>query len=211
MANLSAPIGLKPVKNFDGTDYTGASAVPCVALSSYATALYIGDPVIVTGTANTAEILTSGEVGGGVGMPIGSLPTVERATNGDGNRITGVVTRVGFDANDYARSNYRKASTSAVVWVEMNPDTLFEIQASTTVAVTDVGLNANLTGTGGSTVTGISAVQLDSSAMAADASNQLLIVGVSRDMDRNDLSSSEPCVYVKLNQRTHSPDSVLGI
>jgi hypothetical protein len=88
---------------------------------------------------------------------------------------------------------------------------LFEIQASTTVAVTDVGLNANLTGTGGSTVTGISAVQLDSSAMAADASNQLLIVGVSRDMDRNDLSSSEPCVYVKLNQRTHSPDSVLGI
>lgn len=211
MANIDKPQGLKPVKMADGSDYTGASAIPCFVPSSDSTALYIGDPVIVTGDGNSADVGASGSVGGAVGAMAGTLPIVTRATNGDGNRITGVVTRVGFNKDDYARPAYRKASTDAVVWVEMDPQVLYEIQGDGSNTVADVGLNAVLTGTGGDTSTGLSSVELDSDAVAADASNQLLIVSVSRDPLRNDISSANCAFYVKLNQLTQDPDSVLGI
>ena len=215
MPNPNAPFGLRPVKMADGSEYVGGGR-PYYVPSTDATALYIGDPVVTTGTSNSVEIAASGQTGGAVKFPIGSLPVVTRATNGDvpgtGTQITGVVVRVGYDHNDWNRAPYRKASTNAVVWVEDNPRVLFEIQSDGSNAVTDVGLNAVLIGTGGSTVTGLSNVKLDttSDVPAADASNQLLIVGVSRDVMRNDLSSPYPVLLVKNNQSNLEPNSVLG-
>lgn len=212
MANIDAPFGLRPVKMSNGSEYVGGG-VPCFVPSSDGTALYRGDPVIFAGTANAVVVPATGSTGGAKGFDIGTLPVVTRATNGDDNRITGVVVRIGSDPDDDSRSAYRKASTDAVVWVEINDEVLYEIQADGAVTEASVGLNAVLIGTGGSTVTGLSSVELDttSDAPAADASNQLLIVGISRDPMRNDTTASNTAVYVKLNRLTQDVDQVLGI
>jgi hypothetical protein len=212
MANLDAPFGLRPIKYADGSPYDGV-ANPYFIPSSDSTAVYIYDPVIKTGTSNTAAVTVSGATGGGAHFPIGALPVVTRATNGDDNRITGVVVAVGYDTDDDSRAPYRKASTNAVVWVVDDPRVLFEIQADGAVGAASVGLNAVLIGTGGSTVTGLSSVELDttSDVPAADASNQLLIKAISRDPMRNDTGASNTCVHVTINRHTEAPDQVLGI
>lgn len=213
MANLDAPFGLRPVKMADGSEYVGGGR-PYYIPSSYATAVYIGSAVVRTGTANTAAVTTTGAVGGAVTFDIGTLPEVNVVTAGDNNPITGVVVRVGYDASDDARAPYGKASTQRVVWVEDNPNVLFEIQADGAVAATAVGLNAVLIDThAGSTVTGLAGTELDttSDVPAADASNQLRIVAISRDPMRNDTTAANTCVYVKINRHTEAADQVLGI
>jgi len=52
MANTDAPFGLRPIRHRNGAPYNGAFNHYYVA-SSYATALFVGDPVVKTGTSNT--------------------------------------------------------------------------------------------------------------------------------------------------------------
>lgn len=209
MANSDSRGGLKPVRHKSGAPYNGA-ATPYYIASTYATALYIGDPVIkVAGGSNAAMVKTN------VGtFNIGTLPSIEKATAGDGNRITGVI--VGFSALPTSLDKqYNPASTERVALVCDDPDMVFEIQADGAIAAADIGLNAVLIFThGGSTATGLSGVELDttSDGPAADASNQLLILrAVNR--DDNDTTSAWAKVEVLINQHTQSVGTVgtLGI
>ncbi len=206
MANIDASFGLKPIKHKDGTPYTGAVTKYYVR-ADYATALFIGDPVVKITGANTAEVKS-----GTVSHAIGTLMTINKATAGDGNPITGVI--VGFEADPDNRSRvHRPASTERVALVCDDPDVLFEIQADGIVAAADVGLNAVLIFTNaGSTVTGLSGVELDTSsdAPAADASNQLTIQGISRVDGRNDVSAANVVVVVKINQHSEA-DNTIGV
>jgi hypothetical protein len=54
MANIARPFGLRPVRYLNGTPWTGQARAFYVP-STYATALYIGDPVQLTGTSNANE------------------------------------------------------------------------------------------------------------------------------------------------------------
>jgi hypothetical protein len=56
---------------------------------------------------------------------------------------------------------------------------LFIIQADESVAQADIGKNADVVGTGGSTTTGVSTMELDSSTIANTAALNLKIVGLS--------------------------------
>jgi hypothetical protein len=106
---------------------------------------------------------------------------VTTATVGDGNPITGVVVGIEPLITDLS-VNYRVASTTMVVKVVDDPDVVFELRANGAItAAASVGLNAVLIGTGGSTATGLSSQQLDTTSDVpdADASNQLLILGPS--------------------------------
>lgn len=204
MANIDAPFGLRPVQHRSGAPYNGA-ANPYYIPSSYGTALYIGDPVIRTSTSNTAEV----KVEGGGTFAIGTLPEINRATAGDGNLITGVI--VGF-MGDAQSLRYNAASTERVALVCDDPDVLFEIQADGSIAATDVGLNAVLIAThSGSTVTGLSGMELDttSDVPAADASNQLRIVRVVNRTD-NAAGSANTRVLVTINNHTEA-HGALGI
>lgn len=206
MANTDAPFGLRPIKHKGGAPYTGA-ANPYYIPSTYATALFIGDPVIKTGTANTAEVT---EPGAGKFIP-GSLPEINKATAGDGNAITGVIVGFSPDPDNLSRS-YNPASTERIAYVCDDPDVIFEIQADGAIAATQVGLNAVLIYTNaGSTTTGLSGVELDTSsdAPAADASNQLTILRVVNRTD-NEAGSANTKVEVKINQHTES-NNVIGI
>lgn len=171
MANADTPFGLKPIKNAPFNEIPkNYYYIP----SSYGTALYIGDPVIKTGTSNTVAVTTAGRL-----FNPGSLPEINKATAGDANKITGVI--VGFLANPLnLNAAYNPASTERVAIVADSPLQEFEIQeesAGSPLAATSVGLNANLVfAESGSTVTGLSGAELDTTTPATDATYQLKIL-----------------------------------
>jgi hypothetical protein len=172
MANADTPFGLRPVRYRNGAPYNGACNA--YAVNASAAALFIGDPVVINGTANTAELTG---VGAGT-FPPGTLPEIVKATAGDANAITGSI--VAFAANPPNNTIHNAASTSRIAFVADDPDLVFEIQADSagSIAATEVGLNAVLIFThAGSTVTGLSGVELDTTSdpPGADASNQLTI------------------------------------
>jgi hypothetical protein len=210
MANVDSPFGLRPIRHRNGAPYNGASN-PYYIASTYATALFIGDPVIkVAGGSNAAKVSAAG-VGD---FEIGTLPSIEKATAGDTNRITGVI--VGFaPLPDDLTKQYNAASTERVALVCDDPDVIFEIQADGAVPAASMGLNAVLIYThSGSTTSGLSGVELDttSDAPAADASNQLLILRGANRPD-NDVTLTHAKVEVLINQHTQNQGTVgtLGI
>ena len=170
MANANTPAGLTPLKNSPFVEIPKNSYyIP----ASYATALFIGDLVVKTGTSNTANVLTSGEF-----YPAGSLPEINKATAGDGNPSTGVI--VGFKATPSNLTlSYNPAFTERVAIVADGLLQEFSIQeesAGSPLAATSVGLNANVVyAESGSTVTGLSGAELDTTTPATDATFQLKI------------------------------------
>jgi len=217
MANVDTPFGLKPLRYKGGGPYNGA-VNPYFIKSDYATALYIGDPVVKTGTSNTAAVSAPGA--GSFG--IGTLPEINKTAAGDVDgatkRITGVI--VGFAplATDLNK-NYNPASTERIAYVCDDPDVVFEIQADGAVAAASVGLNAVLIYThSGSTTTGLSGAELDttSDAPEANASNQLIILRASNRED-NDTTLTHAKVEVMINAHTEATgytaagDGTLGI
>lgn len=160
MPNTNSAYGLKPV-GANGGGYRGRVTEYFVPASD-GTALFIGDPVIIGGTGDT-----------------GGIPSIVRATAAGGNRVTGVV--VGFRPDATIRANgYRAASTAAYVLVADDPQLTCEIQEDSVggaLAVTDIGLNADLVAGTGSTATKLSGFMLDTSTKATTATLQLRIMG----------------------------------
>jgi hypothetical protein len=174
MANMDYRFGLKPVRSFLG----GADDIkvhPYYVPSTYATALYIGDPVVVTGTSNTTLVNNK--------YKPGTLPEINKATAGATYKISGVI--VGFIKPTMSSSDlskiYNPASTESVVLVCDDPFTVFEVQADSAhaIAATDMGANANVVYThAGDTVWGLSGAELDTASMTTNATFQLTILGL---------------------------------
>jgi len=166
MANVDSPFGLKPVNS--------TRLKRCYLSTGESNDLFVGDAVQLAGSADAK----------------GKAPTVTKATAGDGNHIYGVITAFDFDPDNLTRQ-YRVASTARYCSVNIDPTTIYQIQDDGAAALDAdaVGLNAVLIFThSGSTVTGLSGMELDtnSDAPAADASNQLTILGLSN-IENNDL------------------------
>lgn len=191
MANVDQPFGLKPVRYMSGAPYNGAVNAYFVP-SSDSTALFIGDPVIKTGTSNTTAQKE---------YQPGMLPVVTRATAATANAVTGVIVSVEHVTHESAV--YREASTDRIVYVADDPDIVFQIQddAAATLAATDVGGNANIAlDTAGSTVTGLSGAELDASAIATTAAHQLTILRLAN-VQNNELGDNA-IWEVRLNNHT---------
>jgi hypothetical protein len=204
MANIDRPSGLKPVRHKSGAPYNGA-VTPYYIPAGYGTALYIGDPVTITGTSNTAKVTVPGAGSFGVG----TMREINKTTAGDSNsnaeRQTGVI--VGFSAlPSDLNKNYNPASTERVAFVADDPDLVFEIQADGAVPAASMGLNAIFIYThSGSTTTGLSGAELDTTgtAPAADASYQMRILGAVNRED-NDTTLTHAKVLVVLNNHTEA-------
>lgn len=217
MANIDAPFGLRPVRYKSGAPYNGACN-PYYIQSDYGTALFIGDPVVKTGTSNTA--LASAPGAGSFG--IGTLPAINKTAAGDVDGMTKAITGVivGFAAlPSNLDLKHNTANTARIAYVADDPDLLFEIQADGAIPAASVGLNAVLIYThSGSTYTGLSGAELDttSDAPEANASNQLTIVGAVNRED-NDTTLTHAKVLVRINAHTEAPgytaagDGTLGI
>ena len=204
MANVDTPFGLRPIRHRNGAPYNGA-VNPYYLRSDYAVATFIGDPVIKTGTSNLVAVSAAG-VGD---FDIGTLPTINKATAGATNRITGVI--VGFAPlpNDLTKQ-YNPASTERVALVCDDPDVIFEIQSDGALSAAQVSLNAVLIYTSsGSTVSGLSGVELDSgtaTAPAADATYQLMIQRASN-TPGNDITAAYCKVEVMISNHSEASGS----
>ena len=89
-----------------------------------------------------------------------------------------------------------------------DPSQLFIIQVDESVAQTQVGFNADVVGTGGSTTTGVSTMELDSSTIAKAAALNLKIVGL-WDVPGNAYGTNA-VVVVKINEHLYGSAGVAG-
>lgn len=170
MANVDQPSGFLPVRHLNGNPYNGQFNMYFV---SDANAMWIGDAVKSSGSADT----------------LGKYGTVVRAAAG--NAIRGVV--IGFSNTPYLAANvedlsmaYRLASVEMYVAVADDPDLIFEAQEDNlndTLEAGDVGSIVNLVATTGSTLTGISGMEIDSSEGGDISANTFLVLGL---VDRPD-------------------------
>lgn len=152
MANSNSPFGLRPIRHLNGNafnDQVKKYYVPATDANN----MFKGDPVVLAGSADTAGV-----------------PTVQLATAGATNKITGVIVgvlvaegRTGDDVN--LNTTYRPASTAAYVLVAEDPDVIFEVQFddSAALAAANVGLNFNLVAGTGNTTNGVSGWEAETS------------------------------------------------
>lgn len=162
MANADRAIGLKPVRHITGAPYNGAARIFSTA-SGDGTAIYIGDPVKLSGTSSTVDGVV--------------YTDVDQAATGD--VIVGVV--VGVLPVTADSLTYRAASTTRRVLVACDPDLEYEIQevsGGTALTAAAIGLNADFVVGSGSTITGVSGVELDNSTEATTNTLDLQIIGL---------------------------------
>lgn len=153
MANVDRPRGAIPVGTLSGSPWQGAVKEYAVD-SSNATAIFRGDFVALEADGNIAP-----------------------ATVGTGNAILGVCVGVEVDRAIQATEHpgYLPATTAGTVKVCVAPDALYEVQEDGDMGVAAKGSNVAFVAGSGSTVTGVSAHELNSSSVTA-ATEQLRVV-----------------------------------
>ena len=184
MSTTSQPFGLRPAYSPSGvirpTAYTIASA--------YGANLLQNQPV------------KSGADG-----------TLQAAAIGPGDRFIGSFQGVEFTDSDGRRrvSNKWTASTTAteiVAYATLDPSVVFEIQANGSVAVSDIGSQADVTTiTAGSTTTGLSAVMLDTATLTNSGNAMLRIINIAPGPD-NAAGDSFTVVQVQVAEHQNVAD-----
>ena len=89
-----------------------------------------------------------------------------------------------------------------------DPNQLFLVQCDAGFVAADVGKNADVVGTGGSTTTGVSSMELDSSTLATTAALNLKVVGLYNDV--NNEFGTNAVVVVKINEHVYGSAGVAG-
>lgn len=187
MTNPTAGFGFVPVDNLGaGGSFSGRVREYYVTADD-ATALYIGDPVIITGDFHTD------------GTPIITIATVGTGVTTD--YITGAVVGFRFINEAMPANKHRAASTAAYVLVADDPNTLFKVRGDGAYATTDHGSTCQIASGTGNAYTGASGYVLDSSEIAQTATDQLIIEDVYRAPD-NELSGSNAIYLVRFNMHT---------
>jgi hypothetical protein len=172
MANPNLPRGIIPVQRLDGSPYNGKANIYSVP-AAYATALFLGQPLIATGASDA-----------------NGIPVVQTATNGATNQMIGPMVGIvdgGEPIVTITRDMpvYHPASTAQYILVADDPDLIFEAQEDSVggnIATATAGTkNIDLIAGAGSTVTGFSGWMLDSSTIGTGPTLQMrLIAGVRR-------------------------------
>jgi len=89
-----------------------------------------------------------------------------------------------------------------------DPSQLFLIQCDASIAAADIGKNADVIGTGGSTTTGVSTMELNSSTLATTAALNLKTVGL-YNVPSNEIGTNA-VVVVKINEHVYGSAGVAG-
>lgn len=180
MANVDRPRGARPV-NKDGSAYNGSLRKMQVDASN-ATAIFRGDFVVQEADGN-----------------------ITPATAGATNTIVGVVVAPVVNRAVAATEHpgYLPASTAGYVLVAPADACYFAIQedsVGSTLAATERGARINFIAGTGSTTTGQSAHELDSSTVGQDATYQLSLIDVVDAPDNAVGANAEWIVKVNLDQ-----------
>lgn len=174
MANANKPMGLSPVQYLNGAPWTGGGRIYSIA-AGYATALYVGDPVVSSGTSDVAGIQGIA-IYGGTGA------------------IRGVIVGLGLNPTMLADPNnlntiYRPAS-DAREWYALvvdDPNVIFEVQEhvnGTTLSAGDIGANTTLqSGTGNGFYSGWTLSSYSDAAPTTTATLPIRLMGLSQRID----------------------------
>lgn len=175
MSNSNAPFGLTPI-NLDGTTWSGQGRL--VRIPSGQGAIYVGDPLIPLGTTDSFGVPDMGiAVAGATHIIAGSFLGVCNGPAGSG------VTML------QSSPRYHVASVAGYGLICDDPEVAYTIQEDSdggNIPITTGGYaNGNLVaGSGGSTATGQSSWQLDSSTVATgNATYQVKVIGLTRGPD----------------------------
>lgn len=194
MASVSRIAGFRPVKTITGAAWNGQANLYFVP-SSDSTVIMVGDAVKLLGDARAATGVPTVTRAGATDVAVGIVVGIVFSGVGDANNIPPVT--------DLNTPVYRRASTDRYLLVCDDPNVVYEVQyAGTSVAAAtitaNVGLNGQFTTTAGSTASGSSGMQLDSSGLATTATLPLKITGFPARPD-NIPGDTYFSYYVKLN------------
>jgi len=195
MASVSRIAGFRPVKTITGAAWNGQANLYFVPASD-STVIMVGDAVKLLGDARAATGVATVTRAGATDVAVGIVVGIVFSGVGDTINMPPV--------NDLNTPIYRRASTDRYLLVCDDPNVIYEVQyAGTSVAAAtitaNVGLNGQFTTTAGSTTSGSSGMQLDSSGLATTATLPLKIVGFPNRPD-NIPGDTYFSYYVKLNQ-----------
>ena len=169
MANADAPFGLLPIgKVGQNRDAQGLSEYNIAANAS---AIFQNDPV---------QALNTGTIGVAITTDVALLGSL------NGVFFTNASTKKPTWSNNLAASN---TATDIVGYVSDDPYERYEIQATGTLAISDIFLNGSIAYTAGSTVNGISRTEINSTVFTTNT-GQLRIVGVSKGFNNELLNNT---------------------
>jgi hypothetical protein len=180
MANKDAAFGLRPIgKVGQNRDNQGLSEYSISANDT--TSIYFQDPV----KATAAGTIDQGAAGGNI---LGSLTGVFY-TDPNTSKPTW--------SNHYAQVN----AADIVAFVADDPYERFEIQSNNTAASaqTDVFMNADIELTAGDSANYVSKAELNDSTLSTNSA-QLRVLGVSKDIDNDELASANVNFVVMINE-----------
>lgn len=186
---VNSPYGFRPV-TARGEAWCGKTRAVVFA-DTDGTAAFIGDMVKFTGES----IVVDGK----------ALSVVTVASPAD-TRLAGAVVRFSNDPDGY--KPYRTASTQRVAYIPQDRDVLYSVQEDEdTTPLTLGAAEANIdfvAGAGGSTVTGLSSMQLDSDSVNTTDALPLRIVELEA-IEGNDIGTGNyPQWLVAINQDAYS-------
>lgn len=196
MANTNKVNGFRPVRYLNGAKYNGQFRKYIIPASD-GTALFVGDLVKLS-TAGSDEGYTA----------------VVQAAAGDA--CIGAVVGFEVDPANLNTPQYRTASTKRVVYVADDPALVFEAQEdgdTDPLETADIGLNVSFVVAAGSTTTGASGMQIDSTSHATTATLPLRLLGLAQRPDNENVLSAGGQAYtrweVKINN--HQLGSSTGV
>ena len=190
MANIDKAFGLRPIGNLSAT---GAQKQYGYQIAdNQAGTIFQGDLVVLTGGFISRFLPASHTAAVGVfngcnyNDPTTGKPTFSNFYPGSVNITSG---QINADVLD-------------------DPNQLFLVQCDAGFVAADVGKNADVIGTGGSTTSGISAMELASSTLATTAALNLKVVGLYNDV--NNEFGTNAVVVVKINEHVYGSTGVAG-
>ena len=185
MANIDAAFGLRPIAKVGSAPGGTTGTTKYSIADNQSTAIFTGDPVKYKNDG-TVEVATASDALLGVFMGcFYTDPTTGKPTF----------------------RNYFPASLSpgdAIAFVADDPDQMFVVQqdsVGSNLVAADLNLNANLIFGTGSTTTGVSGVEIDSSTGAATATHQVRLIDF-YDIPSNDATANNSELVIKINNHS---------
>ena len=190
MANIDKAFGLRPIGNLSAT---GAQKQYGYEIAdNQAGTIFQGDLVVLTAGFISKFLPASHSAAVGVfngcnyNDPTTGKPTFSNFYPGSVNITSG---QISADVLD-------------------DPNQLFLVQCDAGFVAADVGKNADVIGTGGSTTNGISTMELNSATLATTAALNLKVVGLYNDV--NNEFGTNAVVVVKINEHVYGSTGVAG-